>query len=229
MAKKISPQGNRILSLRKKVKLSRHEFYLQTGMSASTLKSFESGVRELPPQKARQLSYIFSNLFTQILGQESYETSFDYILYGKKPKTAEEIEKSLGALEDNDDIPNEIISFTNNPSYSVLKIEDDLMSPYYKEGDVVAGKKITVEGQFPLYQGYVCILEDSKGKVFLRRVIKCNRRKVTSCILNNHTHQNTNFIEEIDVVSIAQAIRHWHLSELVQEPLQQAVDDNSSR
>jgi transcriptional regulator with XRE-family HTH domain len=226
MSEKTSPQGKRILALRKKVKLSRHEFYMKTGMSASTLKAFETGARNLPSQKARQLSYIFSNLFTQILGQESYETSFDYIFDGKKPDVVEEIEKAGMVFNDDADIHNEIISFTNNPSYSVLKVQNDLMAPYYKEGDVVAGRNITDERQFPLYEGYVCILRSLKDEFLLRRVIKSRRRKITCCILNVHINQNVNIVEEIEVQTIAQAIRHWHLSELVQSNSRQVMDGN---
>lgn len=207
-------RGNRIRNLREKVKLTRLQFEEMTGMSASTLKSFESADRDLTPPKARLFSNLFSSLFIQILGNDSYETSFDFIFYGKKPKNLE-----LGNLRFHTDdaalIQDEINSLASNPSFTVLKIQDDLMAPFYKEGDIVAGIKVTAENQFSLYQGYVCIIESMTGDIFLRKVIKVDERKITSCILNTQISHHTDVFEEMEVRSIAQAVRHWHLSEFV--------------
>ncbi len=63
-------------------------------------------------------------------------------------------------------IQNEINALTINPSFNVLKLQDDLMAPFYKEGDIVAGVKITAENQLSLYQGCVCIMESQQGIFF---------------------------------------------------------------
>jgi|GEM_PF-895501 len=219
-------RGKRIRALRDKVHLTRLQFEEVTGVSASTLKSFESGERDLSPSKARLFSNLFSTLFTQILGNDTYETSFEFIFDGKKPQVME-----LGNLgfHSNDaiQIQNEINTFATNSSFNILKIQDDLMSPIYKKGDIVAGRKITVENQFPFYQGHICILESLKGNIFLRKVIKADKRKITSCILNTHINQFTDIFEEIEVRSIAQAIRHWHLSEFVQTPFSPIPNQDS--
>jgi transcriptional regulator with XRE-family HTH domain len=211
-------RGKRIRTLRDKVKLSRLQFEEMTGMSASTLRSFESGDRNLTTSKARLFSNLFSSLFNRILGNDTYETSFDYIFYGKKPKNVE-----LGNLGFHTDdtvlIQNEINIFATNPSYNVIKIRDELMSPIYKEGDIVVGRKITAENQFALFQGCICIIETLEGEIFLRKLIKVDKQKVTSCILNTQISQHTDIFKEIEVRSIAQAIRHWHLSEFVQTSL----------
>lgn len=210
-------RGIRIRALREKVSLTRLQFEEMTGMSASTLKSFESGERDLSSSKARLFSNLFSTLFNQVLGHDTYETSFEFIFDGKKPKVIE-----LGNLEfhtnDATQIQNEINTFVTNSSFNVLKVPDDLMSPIYKKGDIVAGRKVTIENQFPFYQGYVCILESLKGGLFLRKVIKADKRKITSCILNTHINQFTDIFEEVEIRSITQPIRHWHLSEFVQTP-----------
>jgi transcriptional regulator with XRE-family HTH domain len=207
-------RGLRIRAIREKLKLSRLQFEEMTGMSASTLKSFESAERDLTPPKARLFSNLFSSLFIQMLGSDTYETSFDYIFYGKKPTNLE-----LDNLKFHTDeaalIQEEIKVFATNPSFTVLKIEDNLMSPFYREGDIVVGTKITAVNQFTLYQGYVCIIESIAGDIFLRKVINVDQRKITSCILNNQISHHTNIFEEIEVRSIAQAMRHWHLSEFV--------------
>lgn len=210
-------RGLRLRSIRDKIKFSRLQFEEMTGMSASTLKAFESGERDLSSSKARLFSNLFSSLFTQILGNDSYETSFDYIFHGKQPKNLE-LENLGFHSNDTLDIEKEIGNFTANPSFIVLKIQDDLMSPFYKKGDIVVGRKITAENQFSLYQGYICIVEPLKGDTVLRKIIKAETRKITSCILNIHVNQDIDIFEEIEARSIAQAIRHWHLSESVQTP-----------
>jgi transcriptional regulator with XRE-family HTH domain len=211
-------RGGRIRTLRDRVKLTRLQFEEVTGVSASTLKSFESGDRDLSPSRARLFSNLFSSLFTQILGNDSYETSFEFIFDGKKPKVPE-LENIRPHANEAFHLQNEINGFATNPSFHTLEIQDDLMSPIYKKGDIVVGRKITAENQFSLYQGYVCILETLNGDAILRKVIKADKRKVTSCILNTHINQHTDIFEEIEVRSIAQAIRHWHLSEFVETPL----------
>jgi transcriptional regulator with XRE-family HTH domain len=210
-------RGLRIRAIREKLKLSRLQFEEMTGMSASTLKAFESGERDLSSSKARLFSNLFSSLFTQILGNDSYETSFDYIFHGLQPET---LELDISGIPSNDafDIEKEIGNFTINPSFIVLKIKDDLMFPIYKKEDIVVGRKITAENQFSLYRGYICILEPLKGETILRKIIKAEARKITSCILNTHVDQSVDVFEEIEVRCIAQPIRHWHLSEFVQTP-----------
>jgi transcriptional regulator with XRE-family HTH domain len=216
MAKRnlIIERGKRLQSLRKKVGLTRLGFAEQTGMSANTLKALELGDRELTPQKALLFSNLFSGLFSVSLGEDAHEASFDFLYYGKKSDAPEQKELFIN---DNDDLrlQSEINFLMTNPSYSILKLPDDSMSPLYNKGDIVAGKKIVNKNQFSLYQGYVCIIEDLDGTILLRRIIKSDNRIITSCILNTNVNQGTNIIEECEVKTIAQAMWHWHLSQLV--------------
>lgn len=215
MAKKdiIIERGKRLQSLRKKVGLTRLAFAEQTGMSAHTLKALELGDRELTPQKALLFSNLFANLFSVFLGEDTHEASFDYLYYGKSKKAPEQ--KGLFThVSDDVYLQTEINFFVTNPAYSILKIEDDLMSPFYNEGDIVVGRKIINKNQFHRYQGSACIIESTGGRKCLRRIIKCDSRKITSCILNTKSNQDTEFVEEIEALSIAQAIWHWHLSDL---------------
>lgn len=215
----LTERGKRLKSLRKKAGLTRLAFAEQTGISANTLKALELGDRELTPQKALLLSNLFSGLFSVSLGEDAHEASFEYLYYGngKKQETPEQNELSTN---DNDDghMQNEINFLATNPSYISLTIPDDLMSPYYSEGDIVVGRKIINKNQFHLYQGHVCIIESLDGKKFLRRIIKSDNNKITSCILNTSVNQNISIVEEFEARAIAQAIWHWHLSELVLAP-----------
>lgn len=218
MAKKniVIERGKRLQNLRKKVGLTRVAFAEQTGVSAHTLKALELGERELTPQKALLFSNLFSNLFSISLGEDAQEANFDYLYYGKNKKIPDQT-ASFILNSDDTYMQNEINFFSTNPSYSILKIQDDLMYPFYNEGDIVVGKKINNKSHFYRYQGHVCILEPSSGPKLLRRVIKCDNRTITSCILNTKSNQSGDFVEEMDVLSIAQAIWHWHLSELISD------------
>lgn len=213
----IIERGKRLQSLRKKVGLTRLAFAEQTGMSANTLKALELGDRELTPQKALLFSNLFSGLFSVSLGEDAYEASFEYLFYGKKGGSGQQKES---VIQENDDLrmQNEINFLISNPSYMVLKIQDDLMSPFYNEGDIVGGKKIINKNQYSLYQGHVCIMESDDGDMILRRIIKADNRKITTCLLNANVNQNINIVEDYDVRSIAQAIWHWHLSQIVRIP-----------
>lgn len=213
----IIERGKRLQSLRKKVGLTRLAFAEQTGMSANTLKALELGDRELTPQKALLFSNLFSGLFSVSLGEDAYEASFDYLYYGKKGDSG--LQKDQ-IIQDNDDlrIQNEITFLMSNPSYMVLKVHDDFMSPLYNEGDIVAGKKVMNKNQFLHYQGHICLLETESGEILLRRIIKTDYRKITACILNANISNSMNIVEEFETRSIAQAIWHWHLSQMVRIP-----------
>lgn len=216
MSKKnlIIERGKRLQALRKKVGLTRLAFAEQTGMSANTLKALELGDRELTPQKALLFSNLFSGLFSVSLGEDAHEASFDYLFYGKKDDLHEQKELFIN---DSDDLHmhKEISSLKSNPSYATLQIQDELMSPLFNKGDIVAGKKIVNKNHFPFYQGCICIIESLEGHIVLRRVIKSDNRLITSCILNTNMNSSTNIIEENEVKYIAQAIWHWHLSQLM--------------
>lgn len=205
-------RGSRLQSIRKKAGLTRLEFAQKTGVSPNTLKAIELGERELTPQKALLFSNLFSSLFAVALGEDAHEAQFEYLYYGKPLKSIEPGKVSY----DDERLHNIINSFATNTGYSLLNIPDNLMAPYYKEGDIVCGRKITNKVHFPLFQGQICILEDLNGDKCLRRIIKSNNHKITSYILNVTDHQTSQLMEETEVHSIAQAMWHWHLSELQQ-------------
>lgn len=210
-------RGKRLQSLRKKAGLTRLAFAEQTGMSANTLKALELGDRELTPQKALLFSNLFSSLFSVSLGEDAHEASFDYLFYGKSKETPNEKDVPTPDL-DTSLIQKEINLFKSNTSYLSLTISDDFMSPYYNEGDFIAGWKVVNKNQFQAYQGQICIVESLDGKRLLRRIIKVDNRKITTCLLNTNINQHVNIVEEYEVRSIAQATRHWHLAELIRSP-----------
>ena len=206
-------RGKRLQDLRKKAGLTRVVFAKQTGTSASSLKALELGDREMSTQKATLFSNLFSNLYTLSLGEDAHKASFNFLYHGKEEKVPEK-DKLIHDYEDGR-IQNDIQCFAANSAHITLKIQNNLMAPFYNEGDVVGGRKIFNKNQFPLYQGHVCIIEDLTENKFLRRIIKSENKKITCCILNTNASQSSPIVEEINAQSIAQAIWHWHLSELV--------------
>lgn len=205
--KKISiERGQRLRSFRERAGLTRLEFSQKTGVSVNTLKSLELGDRELSSQK----TLLFSNLFA-LMG---IDVSFDFLFYGKEQKDSLLIDSDTYLNDEDLNIQNEIDFFKKtNPSFLLLKISDRLMSPFFNEGDIVGGRKIKHREQFPLFHGYVCILETLEGDKRLRRVIKCQQQSIICCIFN--TENNSPIFEEIEVISVAQATRHWRLSEVI--------------
>lgn len=202
-------RGMRLRTLREQTGLTRSQFAREVNVSEHTLKSFELGTRELPIQKAREYSRIF--LFAGI------DVSFDFLYYGKEPEPSDDV-----VINDNLNIQNEIIFFKkNNPSSIILTIQDSQMAPFFNKGDIVGGQKVTNENQFVLLKGHVCIIEDTSGNQYLRRIIKSVGRRVTSCTLQTENHDLQPLVEEFEAYSIAQVTRHWHTFELIPDlPIQ---------
>lgn len=197
-------RGKRLRTLREQTGLTRSQFASEVNISEHTLKSFELGARELSVDKAREYSKIF--IFAGL------DVSFDFLYYGNKSSNSE---KSEVAINDDMNIQNEIIFFKkNNPSSIILKIQDSLMSPFYNKGDIVGGQKVLDESQYPFLKGCVCIIESTDGHQVLRRILKVDNRKIVSCILNTDSSHNAPIVEETEAFSIAQATRHWRLSEI---------------
>lgn len=197
-------RGKRLRILREQTGLTRSQFANEVNISEHTLKSFELGVRELSAHKAREYSKIFT--FAGL------DVSFDFLYYGNKSKDSGQNEV---AINDDMNIQNEIIFFKkNNPSSFIVKVQDSLMSPFYNKGDIVGGQKVLDESQYPFLKGCVCIIESTNGHQTLRRILKVDNRKVVSCILNTDSSHNSPIVEETEVLSIAQATRHWRLSEI---------------
>lgn len=204
----IIERGKRLRKLREQTGLTRSQFASEVNISEHTLKSFELGARELSMDKAREYSKIF--IFAGL------DVSFDFLYYGDR---SENPEKNEFSTNDDMNIQNEIIFFKkNNPSSIILKIQDSLMSPFYNKGDIVGGQKITDEDHYPFLKGYVCIIESTTGNQILRRILKVDNRKIVSCILNTDGSHNVPIVEETEAFSIAQATRHWRLSEIEHNP-----------
>jgi len=198
-------RGRRLRVLREQTGLSRSAFAEQLNISEHTLKAFENGVREISAQTARE--------YSRMLLLFGVDVSFEFLYYGTE---TEGLEHREVVINDERHIYNEAISFKqNNPSSIIFTIQDSLMSPFFNKGDIVGGQKITIPDQFPLLNGYICIVEATDGVQSLRKIIKSEGRKIICCSLSTDISNNQPLVEEIEAFSIAQVTRHWHLSTLV--------------
>lgn len=202
-------RAKRLRTLREQTGLSRFAFAEQVNISEHTLKSLETCARTISARGARELSRVFS-----LVGMD---VSFEFLYHGKE---IEHLEQKEVVINDDRHIHNETMCFKkNNPSSIILKIQDTLMSPFFNKGDIVGGQKITNENQFSLLNGHVCIIETIIGNQCLRKIIKCEGRKIICCTLNTDHNNNPPIVEEIEAFSIAQVTRQWHVSALVRNLL----------
>jgi transcriptional regulator with XRE-family HTH domain len=198
-------RAKRLRNLREQTGLSRLSFSEQVHMSEHTLKALETCTRVITAQGARELCNIFS-----LVG---VDVSFEFLYYGNETGN---LEKKEVIISDNCQIQDEVMSFKkNNPSSIILKIQDSLMAPLFNKGDIVGGQKVVNENQFSLLNGQICIIEGTNGLQCLRRIVKCEGRKIICCTLNTVDNNNSPLIEEIEAFSIAQVTRQWHLSSFV--------------
>src|SRR5262249_54153837 len=148
-----------------------------------TLKALERGDREMSEQKAVLFSNLFSTLFAMELGEDAHKASFEYIYNGKITKT-----KEMGSIvarnPDDGRIRNELDFYEKSPFHILLKIPDKTMSPLYEVNDFVVGRKVINSKQFSRYEGCVCLIEDSKGKMHLRKIERVDKRTITPYAYN---------------------------------------------
>lgn len=201
-------KGAVLRSLREQTGLSRVQFSKKTGVSPHTLRSIEDGLRELSPKKYKLFSNIFSNL-----GISLDSSTFFY----SENENKKEIKKRIIQYDNHAlNVQNEIDFFKKtNAQCLLLKIQDDLMSPFFNEGDIVGGIKVKKEKDFPIFNGHVCLIEGVNGEKVLRKIIGINGKVVKSCVFNVNNHDTFPTYEETEILHMAQVSRHWHLSNLV--------------
>lgn len=209
-------RGKRLRTLREGLDLTRLEFAASMDVSEHTLKSLENGARKLTAPAVREYCRRF------ILA--GIDVSFDFLYHGNDLQRLDEQEASI---DDDLGIQKEILAFKqNNPLSIIFRVPDSLMTPAYYKGDMVGGQKVTNETKFPLFHNHFCIIEAMSGMQYLRRVLKFDRRKVTACTLNPDSSNNFPHVDEIDVYSIAQVTRHWHLSAIIRDLSQENLSEN---
>ena len=191
----------RIKSVRMQLGLSRKGFEKQTGISANTLQSWESGKNQLTNKGANKLFLALKKL--------GLNCSVEWLLYGEglTPRiNASEAE----SWQEDERILKEVMFFeSNNPSSIVYLVRDDSMQPYYELGDYVAGS-VRSSSQAEKLIGSNCIVTLDSGITLLRRLSQDNQERFNLYSTNLETKVENAFVMDCHIQRIAQVI--WHRS-----------------
>jgi len=187
--------GRRIKSARLLAGFSRRQFEDFSGISSSTIQSWEIGRNPLSEKMAKILMEYF--------GKAGLICSVEWLLHavGSPPKTVEEL-NYLSQKQDDSNNSIEIINWSDefsiqkdvenfyrsNKDAIVILINDDGMEPYYSRGDYVGGKKINLEYLDKLY-GVNCIIQTDNEDIFVRQIRPAEQKQQVNifCINPNTT------------------------------------------
>jgi hypothetical protein len=194
-------RGKRLTLVRHIANMSRHEME-KYDLSAETLKNWELGrFSGLTDKGARRIVTIFKEI--------GVEFSMGWLLHGKgtPPVILNESitqEPLLGHEGEEILLPEEIRVFCKRSTDIIyMKVDDDGMEPYYREGDYVAGKRYYNES-IPAAIGKDCIVETQMGEILLRRVREGKKEGYYSLLcLNADTVYPAQFLYEVELISAA--------------------------
>lgn len=203
--------GQRLRALREKLALNRFLFEEKTGINRNTLSAWEAGKLPLLPAKALLLSKIFEGLNVQVTDQ--------YLLTGTgvPPIFTQEKGLILPSLDEEINVYREIEFFKKtHPACLILKITDETMVPFFNRDDIVAGYSTQKVQQFSMFSGRLCLIETTIGEKFLRKVLEIEGRAAKVSILNPHTLSTLPTVQKVNIRTIAQVTRHWHLNNRIE-------------
>lgn len=198
--------GQRIKSLREKAGFSRSQFSSKFGISASTLRSYESGDTSIPDVKMAFFKNIFRDLGFDL---DVFPTQTDTIL------DKESISPSSFHLNDIN-IKREIDFFKKiNADFVLYTVTNNFMYPIFNPGDILGGIKNFDKGSFQKFCGIICIVLDLDSEKFIGRVLDVNKDSVFISPCNHSDARSYPFTEVKNTLAIAQVTRHWCLNGIV--------------
>lgn len=176
----IQERARRLRFLRKMAGLSMKEFAKHGNLGLTTINYWEQGYSSITERGAKKV--------TTAMREEGIECSTLWLLsgLGEQPKVTDPSKfskinyPSLGLSsqtihEENSDylcdkIKKELTLFkVIYPDNLIHLIKDESMTPLYRKGDIVAGKKLTGK-HMDLANGTDCIVELEKNNFLLRRI-----------------------------------------------------------
>ncbi|MBS0272560.1 MAG: helix-turn-helix transcriptional regulator [Proteobacteria bacterium] len=189
----------------------RKAFGAKFDIPLATLEAWERGKNPLTLKGARRI--------VQALKSVGVYSSEEWLMTGKgfSPRPLEEISvefeldspHSLKTLEKNLKIAKELSTFTTlNDEAIVTIIRDDLMLPFYAEGDYVGGVKLP-ESAFHKALDRRCIVEFPNGQTTVRYVSKGKDfLHYNISAINKNAKATPMTTENVKVASVAPII--WH-------------------
>jgi transcriptional regulator with XRE-family HTH domain len=204
-------RGKRLKTLRKMSDLSRERMEEKYSVSANTIQSWEAA-------KAGGLTRKGAERIITAFHHEGISCTIEWLLYGVGAppmlRTAERhiIHETAGlytALPEDKAIIEELQTFrTLNKTAVDIIIADNGMSPHFKPGDYVAGKRRT-GNDIERYVGQNCIVEISTNEILLRRIQHRNHQGLyTLGCINPDTSVRLPTLYEQKLISAAPVI--WH-------------------
>ncbi len=185
-------RAQRIIALRKSLKLSRGDFAINLGIAKGTLQHWENinDKSGLTPKGAERLRNALDNYGVQV--------SSAWLLFGEgdKPMSLNGVALNqsaklelIGCIKEKEYIEAELNLFLQHYKHSVsLQVNDDKMQPLYAKGDVLAGVKLFGEA-IRNTVNKVCIVMTQESNLLLRIVKESNVPGQYSLTHLNHNHQ----------------------------------------
>lgn len=203
-------RGQRLKALRLMAGLTREELASKYSVSASTLQSWEAA-------KAGGLTIKGANKMIDIFRQERIRCHLDWLLHGigdppqlsNQQFQVHEQEVNYTSTAEHDAILQELLTFRKlNGETLDIVVNDDGMSPHYKSGDVVAGKKRSGSSIQSLI-GYDCIVITKQNESFLRKLKAGSKPDCYTLIcINYDTDLTTPILYDQELIAVAPVI--WH-------------------
>lgn len=199
-------RGNRIKILREEImRLSRKLFSERYGIPAGTLQKWEDGIGNgINNHAAEKISVIF-----QAAGINCHP---EWILYGvgappdmpSHPSITETTTKQSHRIDELTLISHELQFFYRlHPNALDAIVKDDLMQPYLKQGDYVAGPRYFKDKISTLLHCH-CIIQTEDGEILVRKINHVSDQNLYT-LTCTHPKKNkpSTHMENINIVSAA--------------------------
>jgi phage repressor protein C with HTH and peptisase S24 domain len=182
--------GKRLRCIREHLSLTRLQIQNKYGLSAETLKSWESGKIGLTAKGLDRCLEIY-RIEKIVLSREWVITG-----NGLDPRLSAEIARipieskgkpASGTLGDFDLALKEVTFFRElSPEAVVMQISDNDMQPFYSPGDYVGGRYEVGLENWNESLGKDCIVLAESGEVYIRRLAKNNKNEFVLTLHNPH-------------------------------------------
>lgn len=201
----------RVKRLRNLANLSRKEMCDDDEMNVNTLKGWEiARYGGLPLDGAHKI--------IKRVAREGVLCTVEWLLYEAGPapsvnvgQTTESYTQDTKKQPEEVSIQEELALFQKHyPNMLHYRISDDGMTPFYEEGDIVAGIK-KVNHQIDDLLGSNCIVQLANGQLLCRKLRKGKSKNTYNLVcLNSETSVEAPIISEVELLSAARVV--WHRS-----------------
>lgn len=218
--KNLNHAGERLRRARTLAGIStRREFEEKYSISANTLQGWEQGKNPLSKKGAKRI--------VEALKNEGLICSLEWLMTGNGvPPRAFEMIRDITSepdfqnmlaqmhLQEEQAIYQELQAFkAHNPNPIIITISDDTMEPQYREGDYVAGVRLTKSEDIQKHLGEPCIVELSDHTILARYLHTDTKSGLyTLSCTNFRSKQGPLTLSNVQIISAAPIL--WHRRKL---------------